>query len=87
MELQQTAIWIVCAVLLSLCIVGIVKSGHPVKAAFLSVLSGVAALFAVSLLKNGSGPLLPVNEVTLGISAVGGVPGVLLLLCTRLILG
>lgn len=87
MELQQTWVWIVCGALLSVCIVGILKSGHPVKAALLSVVSGVAALFAVSLLNNTAGPLLPVNEVTLGVSAVGGVPGVILLLCARLILG
>lgn len=87
MELQQTWVWIVCGALLSVCIVGILKSGHPVKAALLSVVSGVASLFAVSLLNNTAGPLLPVNEVTLGVSAVGGVPGVILLLCARLILG
>ena len=87
MELQQTWVWIVCGVLLSVCILGVLKSGHPVKAALLSVASGVAALFAVSLLSNSAGPILPVNEVTLGVSAVGGVPGVLLLLCAKLILG
>ena len=87
MELQQTGIWILCGVLLSFCLIGIFKSGHPVKALLLSAGSGVATLFAVSLLQQSAGPLLPVNEVTLGVSAVGGVPGVILLLCARLILG
>ena len=76
-----------CGVLLSFCLIGIFKSGHPVKALLLSAGSGVATLFAVSLLQQSAGPLLPVNEVTLGVSAVGGVPGVILLLCARLILG
>ena len=53
----------------------------------ISFAAGLAALFAISLLNTGTGPLLPVNEITLGVSAVGGVPGVVLLLCSRFILG
>lgn len=87
MELQQTGIWILCGALLAFCVFGILKSGHPIKAALLSLASGIAALFAVSLLQKAGEPLLPVNELTLGVSAAGGVPGVLLLLCTRLMLG
>lgn len=87
MELQQTGIWIITAVILSVSLVGIYKSGHPVKAMLLSISSGIAALFAVSLIHTDTSVLLPVNELTLGVSAVGGIPGVLLLLCSRLILG
>ena len=88
MELQQTGIWILCGVILSLfCVLGILKSGHRLKALLLSLTSGLAALFAISLLNTDTGPLLPVNEITLGVSAVGGVPGVVLLLCSKFILG
>ena len=87
MELQQTGIWIACCVILSFCLLAILKSGHPFKAFFLSIGSGLAALFAVHLLQNLCGVGLPINEVTLGVSAVGGVPGVILLLVGSLILG
>ncbi len=87
MELQQTGIWIVCGIELSLSLLAVFKSGHPLKALLLSGCSGIAALFAVTVLKPDAAPFLPVNEITLGVSAVGGVPGVVLLLCTRLILG
>ena len=88
MELQQTGVWILCGAILSvICLLGILKSGHWLKALLLSITSGLAALFAISLLHTDAGPLLPVNEITLGMSAIGGVPGVVLLLCSRFILG
>ena len=87
MELQQTGIWILCGALLALSVVAFFKSGHPLKAFLISAVGGVAALFCVSLLKDFTGTALAINEVTLSVSAVGGIPGVILLLCTRLILG
>ncbi len=86
MELQQTGIWILCAVLISLCGIAFYKSGHPLRAVLLSVLSGAAGLGALYLLRQLCGVGLPLNEVTIGVSAVGGVPGVILLLMTQLIL-
>lgn len=87
MELQQTGIWIACCAILLIGLLAVFKSGHPVKAMLFSCGSGLAALFAVHLLKTLCGVGLPVNEVTLSVAAVGGVPGVILLLISGLILG
>lgn len=62
-----------------------VKSRHFFKALFLSVLQGVSALFAVNLLTAFTGVALSVNAITLAISAVAGIPGVILLLAGRLL--
>ena len=87
MDLQQTGIWIACCVILLFSLIAIIKSGHPVKALLVSSFSGVGALFAVHLLQQLCGVGLPVSDVTLAVSAAAGVPGVLLLLIGRLILG
>lgn len=86
MELQQKGIWILCAVILSFCLIAFFKSGHPLRAGLLSVISGAAGLSALYVLRQICGVGLPVNEVTIGVSAVGGVPGVILLLMSQLIL-
>ncbi|MFI3142073.1 MAG: pro-sigmaK processing inhibitor BofA family protein [Clostridia bacterium] len=53
------------------------KCGRFFSAFFLSVLQGVAALFAVNLITSITGVSLAVNWVSLAISAVGGVCGVI----------
>ena len=87
MELQQTGIWIACCAILLVAWIAVFKSGHPLKALLLCCGSGVAALFALHLLQQLCGVGLPVSDVTLTVSAVGGLPGVILLLLTSLILG
>ena len=86
MELEQTGIWMLCCVLLSLCLIAFFKCGHPIKAFCLSAFSGLSALFGVHLLQAVAGIRLPINEATLGVSAVAGIPGVILFLCCNLIL-
>ena len=76
-------IYIVCAVLL-LC-AGIVlhtmrKSGHPIKAALLSMLQGFASLMAVNLLGLVSGVTIPVNRFSLVFCGIFGAPGTVALL-------
>jgi len=46
---------------------------------FLSALSGLAALFAADFLCSFFGMNLPVNAFSLSVSAIGGIPGVILL--------
>lgn len=52
----------------------------------MSVLQGVAALFAVNVLGTLTGVTLAVNWWTLGASALGGTAGVILLLGLNVIL-
>jgi len=56
------------------------RSRKLVRYLLLSVLSGVAALYAVNAVGLLTGLRLSVNWLTLGISAAGGVPGVVALL-------
>ena len=61
------------------------KSRHFLKYIILSILSGLAALFAVQLLGSFTQIEIPVTPLTIGISCIGGVPGVILLLITDLL--
>lgn len=62
------------------------RSGHAFKALLMSVLQGVAALFAVNVLGTLTGVTLAVNWWTLGISSLGGTAGVILLLVLNVVL-
>ena len=86
MDLQPKWVWLLCGAVLCFSIVAWFKSGHPLRAMLLSAVTGTAGLSALYLLQQLCGVGLPVNEVTIGVSAVGGVPGVILLLMTQLIL-
>ena len=58
-----------------------------VRYLLLSVLSGVAALYAVNAVGLLTGMRLAVNWLTLGVSAVAGPPGVVALLLADTLLG
>ncbi len=47
---------------------------------FLTVLQGICALFAVNLLGKYISIHLPINVWTIGVSSVGGISGVIMLL-------
>lgn len=55
------------------------KKKKPFKRAFLSMLVGILTLAAVNLLSPLTTVYLPVTELSLTISAAGGIPGVALL--------
>ena len=55
------------------------KKKKPFLRAFLIMLIGTAALFAVNLISAWTGVYIPVTRLTLLTSAIGGVPGVALL--------
>ena len=55
------------------------KKKKPFKRAFLSMLAGVVTLGAVNLLSSLTTVYIPVTELSLMVSAAGGVPGVALL--------
>ena len=63
------------------------RSKHFIRSLILSALQGVAALFAVNLFSAVTGFELAVNPVTLSVSALGGMSGVILLLISRCIIG
>ena len=55
------------------------KKKKPFMRAFLSMLLGVGVLTAINLLSGLTGVYIPVTELSLLTSTVGGVPGVALL--------
>lgn len=66
-------------------LIACLRSRHFLKYIILSVLSGLAALFAVQLIGSFTQVQIPVAPLTIGISCIGGVPGVILLLILDLL--
>jgi len=60
--------------------VSMVKTGHIFKALFTSVALGIVALFAVNVISAFTGVSIGVNAVSIFVSAVGGISGVVMLL-------
>ena len=56
------------------------KSGHPVKSLLLSLISGIGALFAVNILTPVTGVGIALNYISLAVSSLFGIPGVIALL-------
>lgn len=56
-----------------------IKSKRLLLSIFLTALQGLCSLFAVNLLGKYISVHIPVNYYTLGVSSVGGISGVILL--------
>lgn len=87
MDIQSKSIFglLICSGIIILIIM--FRSKHFVRSFILSAVQGIAALFAVNLLSAATGFDLAVNPITLGISAVGGTAGVVMLLLSRIFIG
>ncbi len=86
LELQNTALAVLACVFGAIMLFAMGRSGKFFRAFTLSSLSGIAALFAVHLLAQFTRADLAINPVTLGMSAVAGISGVVTLLVCRVIL-
>lgn len=71
-----TAVLLLGALAVAVCLI---KSGHFIRYLFLSAVSGIGALFAVNLLTSVTGVSIALNYITLGVSAVFGISGVIAL--------
>ena len=87
MQFKSIPVIIMLAAFSVIILAVMVKSKHFFKALVLSAVQGVAALFAVNLLSAATGVTLAVNPVTLAVSAVGSLPGVVAMLVSKLFLG
>lgn len=56
------------------------KSGHLIKSLSLTATSGIGALFAVNILSYFSGVSIALNYISLSVSGILGIPGVIMLL-------
>lgn len=62
-----------------------IKSGNVLKSLVVSALQGVSALFALNIIGAVTGITLSVNAFSMILTAVMGIPGVILLLLTNII--
>ena len=80
----QTNLMIICLITGAVIMVSVfAKSHHFFRCLFLSSLSGIGSLFAVSILSRMTGVVLGINAVTLSVSALGGIPSVIAMLAAR----
>ena len=63
-------------------VVALIKSRHFIRYLLLSAISGIGSLFAVNLLSSITGVSIALNYITLGVSSVFGISGVIGLLLT-----
>ena len=63
------------------------KSRHFFSSIFLTAVSGTGALVAVNLLSSVTGVSIALNYITVSVSAFMGMPGVIALVVSQLILG
>ena len=86
--MTQWSIWmILTGIFLTLVITQIlVRSKKPIRKAISGVLTGLFSLFAVNLLGIFTNVTLPISLLSLGVSAVAGIPGVTMLLILKMII-
>jgi pro-sigmaK processing inhibitor BofA len=84
----QWVIWIIAAAVFLLLVIVqvVVQAKKPVRKAIGGILTGIIALIAVNVSGIFTGVTLPVSLMTVGVSAVAGIPGVTMLLLMSLIM-
>lgn len=63
-----------------------VKSKRPVRRALTGVFTGIFVLALVNISGTFTGVTLPVSLLTIGVSAIAGIPGVTMLLALQMII-
>ena len=86
-DMPQWVVWLIAGVVFLLLVIVqvIVQAKKPVRKAIGGILTGIIALIAVNVSGFFTGVTLPVSLMTVGVSAVAGVPGVTLLLLLSVI--
>ena len=84
MNIYLSAAIVACAFVAFIILNVIAKNKRPVLRAFVSLLSGGAALAAVNLTSAFTGVYLPLSFLTVAASLAGGIPGVTALLALNL---
>lgn len=84
---DYTLLMICAGVFVSLVIIQkIMNSPHPIRSAVISSFLGVLTLGAVNLCSVFTSVWLPVSRLSLGVSAVLGIPGVTTMLILNMLL-
>ncbi|MBQ8765772.1 MAG: pro-sigmaK processing inhibitor BofA family protein [Clostridia bacterium] len=61
-------------------VITMIKTKRFFTVIFLTVLQGICTLFAINLIGNYINVHIPVNGWSIGISSIGGIPGVIMML-------
>lgn len=80
MQYTKIFLGVIFSIYFLIIIVAMIKSKRFIKLFLLTVLQGLCSLFAVNLLGQYITIHIPVNVWSLGISSIGGIPGVVLML-------
>lgn len=80
MESAKAFLGILSVIYILIILITMIKSKRFFTTLFLTVLQGVCALFAVNLLGQYISIHIPINQWTLGLSSVGGISGVIMML-------
>lgn len=84
------SIWLTATISASILIILIIiqicaRSKHPIRQTFSGIFMGIGTLALVNISGTFTGVTLPVSLLSLGISAVSGIPGVTMLLVLKMI--
>lgn len=80
MESAKIFLGIISVIYVLVIAITMIKSKRFFRVLFLTVLQGICALFAINLLGQYISIHIPVNGWTLGVSSVGGISGVIMML-------
>ena len=86
--MTEWSVWIILAsIFFTLVIIQLlIRSKKPIRKAVSGILTGLFSLFAVNLLGIFTNVTLPISLLSLGISAVAGIPGVTMLLLLKMVI-
>lgn len=79
MSQNITALIIAAAFGALIVLLTLIKSRHFIRYLMLSAISGIGALFAVNLLTSVTGVSIALNYITLAVSSIFGISGVIAL--------
>lgn len=79
----QIVLWCVCGIIAAVMLIAFIRTKRPVSGLMTSGLQGLCALAAVDLVGMFTGVSLGFGWLSLGVSALLGIPGVITLLLLR----
>lgn len=80
MQSAKVFLGIMFALYVLFILISMIKSKRFFTVLFLTMLQGICALFAVNLLGQYISIHIPINGWTIGVSSVGGISGVIMML-------
>lgn len=86
--MKSGLIWTI-VIFLAICIFfvarSMLKTGRPLRAFIVSAIQGLTVLFAINVISAATHVTLSVNAVTMTVSGIMGIPGVIMLLILQVL--